>query len=77
MSRETYDKFTRFAALQNATADIIWKHYPSTGLNNYNPKKMVLEASIIETFLLVNYLRDNGIKAKYWYNNPQKKRLSW
>ena len=70
MPRETYDKFSKFAALQNASADTIWKHYPSTGLNNYNPKKMVLEASIIETYLLVNYLRDNNIKARFWYNNP-------
>ena len=70
MPRETYDKFTKYSKLQSASPDEIWKHYPSTGLNNYNPKNMVLEASIIETYLLVNYLKEHGIKARFWYNNP-------
>ncbi len=70
MPRETYDKFTKFAKLQNATPDEIWTHYPSTGLNNYNPKNMVIEASIIETYLLVDYLKKYDIKARFWYNNP-------
>lgn len=70
MPKETYDKFTKFAKLQSASPSEIWKHYPSTGLNNYNANTMVLEASIIETYLLVNYLRDNNIKARFWYNNP-------
>ena len=56
MPKETYDKFNKFSKLQNASADEIWKHYPSTGLNNYDPNTMVLEASIIETYLLINYL---------------------
>ncbi|MEA1891786.1 MAG: hypothetical protein U9N33_03645 [Campylobacterota bacterium] len=70
MPKETYDKFSKFSKLQNASAEEIWKHYPSTGLNNYDSNKMVLEASIIETYLLVNYLKDNNIKARFWYNNP-------
>ncbi len=70
MTRETYEKFCKFTKLQNASDDEIWKHYPSTGLNNYNPNTMVLEASIIETYLLVNYLKKNNIKARFWYNNP-------
>ncbi|QFR48951.1 hypothetical protein FJR48_04130 [Sulfurimonas lithotrophica] len=70
MPRETYDKFSKFSKLQNASPDEIWKHYPSTGLNNYNPQTMVLEASIIETYLLLDYLKQNKIKARLWYNNP-------
>ena len=70
MPRETYDKFSKFSKLQNASTDEIWKHYPSTGLNNYDSNKMVIEASIIETYLLINYLRDNNIKARLWHNNP-------
>ncbi len=70
MPQKTYDKFNKFVKLQTATPEEIWQHYPSTGLNNYDPKKMVLEASIIETYLLINYLRDNNIKARFWYNNP-------
>ena len=70
MPRKTYDKFTKFSHLQNATPSKIWEHYPSTGLNNYDANKMVLEASIIETYLLVNYLKDNGVKPRFWYNNP-------
>jgi len=70
MPRDTYDKFNKFSHLQNASPSKIWEHYPSTGLNNYNAKKMVLEASIIETYLLVNYLKDNNIKPRFWYNNP-------
>jgi len=70
MPRKTYDKFTKFAKLQNSSDAEIWKHYPSTGLNNYNPETMVLEASIIETYLLVNYLKKHNIKARFWYNNP-------
>lgn len=70
MPRETYDKFTKYSKLQNASPDEIWKHYPSTGLNNYNASTMVLEASIIETYLLINYLHVNNIKARLWHNNP-------
>ena len=70
MPRKTYDKFNKFAHLQNASPAKIWEHYPSTGLNNYNPNKMVLEASIIETYLLINYLKDNNVKLRLWYNNP-------
>jgi len=70
MPKETYDRFMKLTKLQNATPDEIWTYYPSTGLNNYDPKKMVLEASIIETYLLVNYLKDHQIKARFWYNNP-------
>ena len=70
MPRETYDKFTKFSKLQNASASEIWKHYPSTGLNNYDSNTMVLEASIIETYLLINYLKKNNIKARLWHNNP-------
>ena len=70
MPKATYDKFTKFAKLQNASPSEIWKHYPSTGLNNYNANTMVLEASIIETYLLVNYLKEKNIKARFWYNNP-------
>ena len=70
MPRETYHKFTNFSKLQNANANEIWKHYPSTGLNNYDSNTMVLEASIIETYLLINYLKHNNIKARLWHNNP-------
>jgi len=70
MPRETYDKFSKYSKLQNASPDEIWKHYPSTGLNNYDPNTMVLEASIIETYLLLNYLKEHNIKARLWYNNP-------
>ena len=70
MPRDTYDKFSRFSKLQGMKPDDIWKHYPSTGLNNYNPETMVLEASIIETYLLLDYLKENKIKARLWYNNP-------
>lgn len=70
MSKETYTKFSKFSKLQNSSPDEIWKHYPSTGLNNYDPNSMVLEASIIETYLLINYLHTNKIKARLWHNNP-------
>lgn len=70
MPQKTYDKFCNFTKLQNSSPEEIWKHYPSTGLNNYDPKNMVLEASIIETFLLLNYLKKNNIKVRLWYNNP-------
>ena len=70
MPRETYDKFTNFSQLQNKSPDEIWKHYPSTGLNNYDANTMVLEASIIETYLLINYLKEHNIKARLWHNNP-------
>lgn len=70
MSHETYAKFSKLSHLQSASSDEIWSHYPSTGFNNYNPDKMVLEASIIETYLLINYLRDNNIKPRLWHNNP-------
>jgi len=70
MPQKTYDKFSKFSKLQNMSDDDIWKHYPSTGLNNYNPKTMVIEASIIETYLLLNYLKKHNIKARLWYNNP-------
>ncbi|MCW8895396.1 MAG: hypothetical protein OQK48_08225 [Sulfurimonas sp.] len=70
MPKETYEKFNKFSKLQNASADEIWKHYPSTGLNNYDKNTMVLEASIIETYLLINYLRDNNIRPRLWHNNP-------
>jgi len=70
MPKETYAKFSKFSKLQSASAEQIWQHYPSTGANNYNPNNMVLEASIIETYLLLNYLRENKIKARLWHNNP-------
>lgn len=70
MNRETYDRFAKYGALQNASPTEIWTHYPSTGLNNYDSKTMVLEASIIETYLLVNYLKEHKIKSRFWYNNP-------
>lgn len=69
MPKETYDKFMRFTHLQFKPADEVWSYYPKTGKGNYNPGTMFNEASIVETFLILDYIRDKEIKPTFWYNS--------
>lgn len=69
MQKPVYDKFMSFSHLQFKPADEIWKHYPKTGMGNYNPKTMFNEAPIAETFLLLDYIKNKNIKPVFWYNS--------
>ena len=69
MQKEVYDKFMSFSHLQFKPADEIWNYYPKTGAGNYNPKTMFNEAPIVETFLLLDYLKNKNIKPVFWYNS--------
>ena len=69
MSRKVYDKLMSFSHLQFKAADHIWEHYPKTGKGNYNPNTMFNEAPILETLLMLSYIKDKNIKPEFWYNS--------
>ena len=68
MPLTTYDKFDKMKNLQHKSYMDIWKHYPMIG-KHFNPKNMVLDTSIIESYLFLQYLKKDNIKCKFWYNN--------
>ncbi|MCK4736914.1 MAG: hypothetical protein KAT10_00030 [Sulfurimonas sp.] len=69
MSRDVYDKFSKFSHLQHISPAEMWEYYPKTGKNNLDPKTMFNEAPIIEPYLMVNYLKQKKISTVFWYNN--------
>ncbi|NOQ31428.1 MAG: hypothetical protein GQ570_09920 [Helicobacteraceae bacterium] len=69
MQRKVFDKFNTFSQLQFKPADEVWKYYPKTGARNYNPKTMFNEAPIVETLLLLDYIKTKGLKPTFWYNS--------
>ena len=68
MSREVYNKLMTFKHLQFKPSDHIWEYYPKTGKGNYNSKTMFNEAPILETLLMLDYLKKKDIKPEFWYN---------
>lgn len=68
MPQKTYDKFSKMGHLQNKSYMEIWKHYPMVG-KGFDPKTMVKETSIIEPYLLLQYLKEEEIYCRFWYNN--------
>lgn len=69
MTKEVYNKFSKMAHLQNKTYLEIWNHYPMCGKGNFNPDTMVKNTSIIESYLLLHYLKKQNIMCRFWYNN--------
>ena len=69
MQKDIYDKFMTFTHLQFKPADEIWKYYPKTGEGKYNPQTMFNEATIVETLLLLDYIKEKNIKPVFWYNS--------
>ncbi|MGA1932105.1 hypothetical protein ACH5BF_05220 [Arcobacter sp. YIC-464] len=69
MTKTVYDKFSKMAHLQNKNYLEVWSHYPMCGKGNFNPQTMVKESSIIESYLLLNYLRKENVNCRFWYNN--------
>lgn len=70
MPKDVYEKFAKYNKLEHMTPDEIWEHYPKTGKGNFNPQTMIKETSIIEPYLMVNYMKKRGISTRFWYNNP-------
>jgi hypothetical protein len=68
MPQKTYDRFSQMAHLQNKSYMDIWAHYPMIG-KKFNPKTMVKETSIIEPYLLLQYLKEKKVDCRFWYNN--------
>ncbi len=68
MPQKTYDRFSQMRHLQQKSYMDIWKHYPMIG-KPYNPNTMVKETSIIEPYLLLQYLKKEKIDCRFWYNN--------
>jgi len=68
MPQKTYDKFAQMGHLQNKSYMDIWKHYPMVG-KGFNPNTMVKETSIIEPYLLLQYLKKDEVNCRFWYNN--------
>ena len=68
MPQKTYDRFAQMGHLQQKSYMDIWKHYPMIG-KPYNPNTMVKETSIIEPYLLLQYLKKDNINCRFWYNN--------
>ena len=68
MPQNTYDRFSQMSHLQQKSYMEIWKHYPMIG-KSYNPKTMVKETSIIEPYLLLQYLKKDNVNCRFWYNN--------
>lgn len=69
MPHATYQRFSQMAHLQNKEYEEIWKYYPKCG-KGYDPKTMVKESSIVESYLLLQYLRKENVNCRFWYNNP-------
>lgn len=65
MQKDIYDKFMTFTHLQFKPADEIWKYYPKTGEGKYNPQTMFNEATIVETLLLLDYIKEKNIKPVF------------
>jgi hypothetical protein len=69
MQKAVYDKFMSFSHLQFKPAQEIWNFYPKTGKNEYNPQTMFNEAPIVESLLLLDYIKEKNIKPIFWYNS--------
>ncbi|MEA3383479.1 MAG: hypothetical protein U9Q20_02235 [Campylobacterota bacterium] len=68
MPQKTYDRFSQMGHLQNKSYMEIWSHYPMVR-KPFNPKTMVKETSIIEPYLLLQYLKKENVNCRFWYNN--------
>ena len=68
MPQKTYDRFSEMGHLQNKSYMEIWNHYPMVR-KSFNPKTMVKETSIIEPYLLLQYLKKDNVNCRFWYNN--------
>lgn len=68
MPQKTYDRFAKMGNLQNKSYMDIWKHYPMIG-KGYDSNTMVKQTSIIESYLLLQYLKEEDVSCRFWYNN--------
>jgi len=68
MPQKVYDRFTQMGHLQQKSYLDIWKYYPMIG-KPYDSNTMVKETSIIEPYLLLQYLKKENINCRFWYNN--------
>jgi hypothetical protein len=68
MPYDVYKRFSQMSHLQNKSNVEIWQHYPMIG-KKYNPNTMVKQTSIIESYLMLNYLNKLNVKCRFWYNN--------
>ena len=68
MTKTVYDKFSKMAHLQNKNYLEVWSHYPMCGKGNFNPETMVKEYSIIESYLLLNYLRKENVNCRFSFS---------
>jgi hypothetical protein len=68
MPQDTYNRFSQMGHLQHKSYMEIWQHYPMVG-KGFNPNTMVKETSIIEPYLLLQYLKKDNVNCRFWYNN--------
>lgn len=66
LKKEDYEKFKKLSFLQRKSYDEIWQHYPMVG-KGYDEPSMTREVAVIEPYLLLHHLKQNGITCKLWY----------
>jgi len=70
MAREDYEHCIGLhKELSQATPEEIWSHYAVIGAPRRPGVKISKKSPLVETYLLIHYLKQQGIPYRLWYDN--------